>query len=182
MKIAEIHNLVAAVCPIEGINSEGVISFAETATVEQQAAAQAVMDANLPTLDAPSTLAQLRVSRVKEIDADTDALIGAVIGNRASEYERAESQATAFAAGGYAGDVPECVDSWAVAKGWNVQHAADDILATAAAWRTAQAAIRAARLLRKEQVRGAADEAAVDVAMGQWTAFLKGIRTALGVS
>lgn len=53
MNIAELHTLIAAVCPIDGINSEGVIWFKAEATEGQQAAAQAVMDANLSQLGAP---------------------------------------------------------------------------------------------------------------------------------
>ena len=55
-----------------------------------------------------------------------------------------------LADGGYIGDpAPASVASWATAKGMTAQQAADDINATAAAWRTAQAAIRAARLLER---------------------------------
>lgn len=129
-------------------------------------------------------LVEHRADAVKKIDAETDALIGAVIGNRATEYERAETQATAYAAGGYTGPVPACVQSWADAKaaqGWTAQMAADDILATANAWRPAQEAIRAQRLLRKEQARAAVDAAAVDAVLAQWAGFLVAIRGQLGV-
>lgn len=137
-----------------------------------------------PEPPALPTLAELRVAAVKKIDNDTDALIGAVIGNRASEYELAEAQAKAYAAAGYTGAAPDCVASWAAAKvaqGWTAQQAADDILATAAAWRTAQASIRAHRLLRKEQARLAEDAAGVDAALAQWAGFLTVIKGQLGV-
>ncbi|MDP2369345.1 hypothetical protein [Rhodoferax sp.] len=137
---------------------------------------------NAPELAMP--LAEQRADAVKKIDAETDALIGAVIGNRASEYERAEAQAIAYAAAGYTGPVPSSVQSWAdakVAQGWTTQMAADDILATANAWRPAQEAIRAQRLLRKEQARAAADPAAVAGVLAQWAGFLAAIRGQLGV-
>lgn len=129
-------------------------------------------------------LADQRAAAVKKIDTDTDVLIATVIGNRATEYERAEAQATAYAAGGYTGPAPACVQSWADAKaaqGWTAQMAADDILATANAWRPAQDAIRAQRLLRKEQARAAVDSAAVDAVLAQWAGFLVAIRGQLGV-
>lgn len=129
-------------------------------------------------------LATARADAIKQIDVEVDALIGAVIGNRATEYERAETQAIAFAAGGYVGPVPACVQSWAdakVAQDWTPQMAADDILATANAWRPAQEAIRAQRLLRKEQARTAADVAGVDAVLAQWAGFLAAIKGQLGV-
>lgn len=122
-----------------------------------------------------------RADAVKKIDADTDALIGSVIGNRASEYERAESEGAAYAAAGYTGTVPPSVSSWATAKGWTATQAADNIIATSAAWRTAQEAIRAQRLLRKEQARVAVDAAGLAAVMAQWAGFLAAIRGQLGV-
>ncbi|MES2401884.1 MAG: hypothetical protein V4573_17970 [Pseudomonadota bacterium] len=168
--------------------SDGAIIPADAANADYAAYLAWLADNNAPdpaeTFPAPS-LAELKQAAVKRIDADTDALIAAVIGNRASEYERAEAQATAFAAGGYAGPVPACVQSWAdakVASGWTVQQAADDILATAAAWRPAQEAIRAQRLLRKEQARNVEDAAAVAAVLAQWAGFLVAMKGQLGVS
>lgn len=152
--------------------------------------------ANTTTLPRPSAshvwvgevwerpLGTARADALKQIDTEVDALIGAVIGNRASEYERAEAEATSYTASGYTGPVPSCVQSWAdakVAQGWTAQMAADDILATANAWRPAQDAIRAQRLLRKEQARAAVDAAAVDAVLAQWAGFLVAIRGQLGV-
>lgn len=116
---------------------------------------------------------------LKQIDVDTDAIYAAVQGNRVSEYEQAEIDANAYKAAGYAGTVPGSVASWATAKGQTTTWAADDILATAAAWRGAISAIRANRLLRKEQTRVATDLA--PVAAG-WAAFVVAIRAALGVT
>ena len=127
-------------------------------------------------------LATASAALVKQIDEDTDALYAAVIGNRAAEYTAAETEATVFADGGYTADpAPASVASWATAKGWTAQAAADDIIATATAWRTAQAAIRAARLLRKEQARTAADLAALATTRAQWAGFVAAIREQLGV-
>jgi len=128
-----------------------------------------------------SALPQKIQGLIAKIDADTDSLYAAVVGNRAAEYTVAETEATAYAGAGYTGTVPASVASWATAKGWTAQQAADDINATAAAWRTAQAAIRAARLLRKEQARTAADLAALATTRAQWAGFVAAIREQLGV-
>lgn len=48
MKLNELDALIKAVCPIDGIDSSGVITFAASATAPQIAAAQAVFDANWP--------------------------------------------------------------------------------------------------------------------------------------
>lgn len=53
MKISKLTELISAVCPIIGINSDGVIWFKPEATDEQKAAAQALIDANLSLLGQP---------------------------------------------------------------------------------------------------------------------------------
>lgn len=115
------------------------------------------------------------------IDADTDVIYGAMLGNRAEEYTLAANEAQAFKAAGYSGAVPGSVQSWATAKGWTPTQAADDILATAAQWIGAQSAIRAQRLLRKEQVRTATDAAGITAAMAAWAGFVAYMRGQLGL-
>lgn len=117
-----------------------------------------------------------------KIDADVDAIYGAVLGNRAEEYSLAATEAKAYKDAGYEGTVPGSVASWATAKGWTATQAADDILDTATQWIAAQAAIRAARLARKEQVRNAVNAAGVTTAMTAWAGFATYIRSQLGVS
>ena len=51
MKLYELNSVIAAVAPVEGINSDGAIWFRPEATDEQKAAAQALMDQHLPDLD-----------------------------------------------------------------------------------------------------------------------------------
>lgn len=53
MDIIELTEALEAVCPIDGCNSNGAIFFQARATPEQRAAAQAIMDAQLPVLEAP---------------------------------------------------------------------------------------------------------------------------------
>jgi hypothetical protein len=47
MKLYELHALIAATCPIIGINTDGVIWFKEEATQDQRESAQALMDSHL---------------------------------------------------------------------------------------------------------------------------------------
>ena len=93
-------------------------------------------------------LATASADLVLQIDADTDAIYQQVIGNRAAEYTVAEAEALAYADAGYTGTVPASVASWATAKGWAAQAAADDIIATATAWRTNSATSRSSRWRR----------------------------------
>lgn len=126
---------------------------------------------------APSTQALVDL-----INTDADAIYAAVLGYRAEEYTAAADQAAAFKTAGYAGDVPDSVSSWATAKGWTNQQATDDILTTSDAWQSARANIRAARLLRREQVRAAdGNAAAQETAMAAWRTFRDGVRVQLGL-
>ncbi|TBW58568.1 hypothetical protein EZI54_04065 [Marinobacter halodurans] len=72
------------------------------------------------------------------------------------EYKRAEEAARSFADAGYpASDVPSAVSSWASAKSWTAQQAADDIIATADYWYGAIDQIREIRLAGKAAVQAA---------------------------
>lgn len=127
------------------------------------------------------SLVDTRAQLIAKIDRDTDAIYGSVMGNRASEYAVAEEEAQQFKVAGYAGAVPDSVESWANAKSWTATQAADDIIATAAAWRTAQKSIRYNRLGAKEAARLADTVASLDAIAGQWAGFVVHIRTALGI-
>lgn len=122
-----------------------------------------------------------RLPALSTIDADTDAIYGAVLGNRAEEYTLAATEAQAYKAAGYTGTVPGSVQSWATAKSWTATQAADDILLTASQWVGAQSAIRAQRLLRKEQVRTATDAAGITAALTAWAGFVAYMRGQLGI-
>ncbi len=136
----------------------------------------ALTDEALALLRAPS-LAQQIAEAVRRIDADADAIYGAVLGNRGEEYKSAEADAQAFRDAAYAGPVPAGVASWVAASGMTAQAAADDILATAATWRDAMTQIRAQRLLCKAQV-----QTDVDAALAQWAGFAAGVRASLGLN
>ncbi|MDO8771914.1 MAG: hypothetical protein Q7K57_25015 [Burkholderiaceae bacterium] len=114
---------------------------------------------------------------IKKIDDDVDAIYDQAIGNRGTEYSEAELQAAAYKGANYVGSVPAYVASWLAGntKGYTTAaQAADDILAQAAAWRGAAAAIRATRLLAKKNV---ADDQ--PMAMAEWNAFVTAIRAQL---
>ena len=134
-----------------------------------------------PTPDPAVVLTAARAAALLKIDAETDDVYGDVVGNKGEEYRSAEADAKAFIAANYTGTAGSGVTSWATAKGWTTTQAANDIIAQATAWRNAQAAIRANRLARKEAVRAAADLAALNAIMAQWSGFLTAIRTQLGV-
>jgi hypothetical protein len=127
-------------------------------------------------------LSALVAAFILKVDADVDAIYAAAIGNRTTEYTLAEEDAQAYKTAGYAGTVPASVQAWATAKSATATWSADDILATATAWRGAQATIRAARLLRKEEARVAADVGALAVIEAAWAGFVVAIRTSLGIA
>lgn len=47
MQLWELNEMIQAVCPIDGINSDGVIFFAVEATSAERAAAEALIEAHL---------------------------------------------------------------------------------------------------------------------------------------
>lgn len=142
-------------------------------TPEEVAAYQAAAIANFPNIKA---------AFIRQIDTDADALIRTVIGERSSEYELAEKEATAYKTAGYIGAVPSSVSAWATAKNWTATQATDSIVLAATEWRSAQATMRAARLLCKEQGREAIDAAALDAIKVQWAAAITAIKLQLGIS
>lgn len=142
----------------------------------------AVVDVAAGDFPPPPAPALDRAAVGAQIDAEVDALYARVIGNRAAEYEQAEREALAYQGANFAGAAPPMVQVWATAKSWTGQQAAQDIITQATSWRGAQTQIRAQRLLRKEQVRTAADDAAVHAAVAAWGVALWQIKAALGVS
>ena len=127
-------------------------------------------------------LSQRKQDLVRSIDMDADSIYVAALGNRAIEYAQAESDATAYRAAGYSGDVPGYVQAWATATFKSAQWAADDILSSAQGWRNAQAAIRLNRLTCKEIARNATTFTELDSVEAQWAGFLSAIKTQLGIA
>ncbi len=127
------------------------------------------------------SLQKFKGDAVLQVDRDVDAIYAAALGNRGPEYADAEMEALEFKAAGYSGTAPASVQSWATAKGWTATQATNDILAAAAQLRGAKQAIRAQRLLRKEQVKAAATAADARAAMAAWAVFVAAIKAQLGL-
>jgi hypothetical protein len=167
--------------PADAVN---ITSEEHAALLQGQSAGKCIVaDANgKPILVAPAepTFAEKSAVLVKQIDADADSIYAAALGNRATEYAEAEAQAQVYKDAGYVGDAPDYVQSWADAAGLTTQAAADDILATAAAWRTAQEAIRANRLSCKQAAKAAATSEALAAVAATWSAFVVAIKALLG--
>ena len=149
-------------------------------------AAARVARVNWPVLPLPAdVLAQRLASGIAallpRIDSEADAIYARVLGNRATEYAQAEAEAGAFRDAGYVGDVPHTIADWAAIKQKSSAWAADDILATAAAWRNAQMAIRGKRLACKEQARCATMQAELNAAGASWDQFCNSITAQLGL-
>ena len=97
----------------------------------------------------------------QQIDAVADQVRRELAGDplRVAEYDRAAQEAGAYQAAGYSGEVPASVLSWAQAKAWSPQAAAEDILRAARQWEAALYGLRDQRLKTKEAIRSATDEA-----------------------
>jgi hypothetical protein len=52
MKLWELDELIRTVCPVDGINSDGVIFFKETATEEERITAEALMQQYFSEIEA----------------------------------------------------------------------------------------------------------------------------------
>ncbi|CAE6923445.1 conserved protein of unknown function [Pseudomonas marincola] len=114
-----------------------------------------------PPLAAPPNSEQLCAN----IDTAADAARHTVAGDplRAVEYERAASEAWAFAAANYQGEVPPMVAAWAIGER-TAQQAADSILAEAAQYNAALVHLRTVRLNAKELIRAAMLEGNIEQA------------------
>lgn len=106
-------------------------------------------------------LAALKLALCDQLDAAADSARLCIVGEplRALEYDRAASEAQAFRAAGYKGDVPVYVQCAAEATGQSPKAATDDILAMSAEWNAALYRIRRLRLKGKEAIRNAQTEA-----------------------
>ena len=128
-----------------------------------------------------ASLAQNIAALVSKIKADANRIVGDTVGNLSNEYTQARDDAKAFKSAAYIGAVPSSVSSWATAKSWTATAACDDILAAAANWAGAQAAIRSNRLARTEAAKACTTQAALDTVAAQWAGFVSAIRNSLGV-
>lgn len=129
-------------------------------------------------------LAELTAAKkliIRNVDLAVDRIMKDCVGERTTEYQRAEAQARAYKAGGYVGAAEKSVHDWGVIKGWTDAQAADDIIAQADAWINAQEVIRQNRLESKEDMRLATTIAELNSAQTAWQGFETYIRNALGI-
>jgi hypothetical protein len=128
-----------------------------------------------------ANLTKAQVAATLRIDLEVDKIYQDAVGNRVTEYQLARDQALNYQTAGYTGTVPVMVQHWAELNTQTTQWATDSILAQAAAWATAQLAIRDHRLTSKAEARLTTDRAALDVVMVLWNGFVTYIRGALGI-
>ena len=131
-----------------------------------------------------ANLHSLKVLSLAKINNDDNKIYADVVGNKTTEYLDAAAEAKAFKDAGYPTGVDNdygLVKSWADAKQWTMQQAADDILAQEAAWKGAAKLIRDYRLKAKESVKRATTIEEIETVMATWNGFVTMIRTQLGV-
>lgn len=99
-----------------------------------------------------------------QVDQAADGARLSVVGDplRVLEHQRAATEAKAYAAAGYSGDMPPYVKAWADAASLEPQEATDSIISEADAWEGALLAIRTIRLKGKQDVLKAASHAAAE--------------------
>jgi hypothetical protein len=128
-----------------------------------------------------ANLAARKAQLVNKVDDDVDAILKRCVGERTSEYQRAENQARAYKAGGYIGNASKLVHDWAVIKGQTDAWAANNIIAQADTWIGAQDVIREHRLRAKESYRSATTEEQLNTTLATWGTFSNYIRGQLGI-
>lgn len=127
-------------------------------------------------------LPDLKARSLQEVDALADAARAKVLAapTNSVEYSLTEADARAFKAAGYEGPAPSGVSTWVHAKrrqGWTAQQAADDIIATADAWKDLLWFVRGHRLDTKELIRDADTVFQVEMLL---EAFKAGLTAAVG--
>lgn len=68
MKLFELDEKIAEVCPIHGLNSRGVISFKDDATAKQQRDAQDIVDIYGP--DVEEFKDQIEIDKIITVDTE----------------------------------------------------------------------------------------------------------------
>jgi hypothetical protein len=134
-----------------------------------------VIDKTQEEIDAE--FANRKTSLIGKFERDTDSLIKEIVGERAFEYELAETEAIAFKAAGYPeNDVPASVSSDAIANNYSNTIACDLILTMATNWRGVQTALRANRLMSKANTKNALTIEELNTIEADWDVFLAYIK------
>jgi hypothetical protein len=144
-----------------------------------------IAEINARDAGAPIDLESLQASAIARTYTDVDAVYEAAIGRRATEYQKAEEAARAFAAAGYEGEISTYVSGWAqynpTGQAQSNRWAADQIIARADAFRTAEESMRNIRFQCQAQMRAAEDAEQLAAAVATWDSFIAGTRAALGL-
>ena len=134
-----------------------------------------IIDKTQEEIDAE--FADRKTSLISKFERDTDNFIKEIVGERAFEYQLAETEAIAFKAAGYPDtNVPASVSSDAIANNYSNTIACDLILTMATNWRGVQTALRAQRLLSKANTKNALTDDELNVVAVDWDVFLAYIK------
>ncbi len=133
----------------------------------------------------PRTLEDVLALALEKPYADIDAIVRDAVGGRTKEYEKAEAEARAFAASGYAEPAPRSVAKFA-AKNPTMQPqsntwAAQQVIGRANALAAAQDDMRDQRFESQWNMRAATTLAELDVAVATWNTFIAQLRAQLGL-
>lgn len=86
--LTALHSAIESVCPISGVNTNRVISFASEATTEQRDAAQAIAnswDFNTPTQEELAVEAERKAQRELLLEAKATAMFDAIKGAKLAQ-------------------------------------------------------------------------------------------------
>lgn len=128
-----------------------------------------------------SKISEIKNSIISSIDTGVDLIYAKTIGNRTTEYQLAETDASTYASNGYTGTVPSTVSVWAQINGWTPKQSADDILQTSSNWRAVQQTLRSQRLTTKDRIKKASTYTEIESIRSEWQVFIDVIKQHLGL-
>jgi len=135
-----------------------------------------VIDKTQEELDAE--LLNRQNNLVFKFERDTDNLIKTIVGERANEYQIAESEAIIFKDAGYPeNDVPASISSDAIANNRTNIEACELILMMSVNWRNIQMTLRSKRLMSKAQTKSSITNEELDTIEEDWNNFIDYITT-----
>lgn len=184
---AQVVGVVGSVVVFDLYDADGIVAAGRYCTLASAPFKLTQGEVDTLTQPEPSrpSLADCKTSAIAGTYADVDGLYALAIGNRGAEYQKAEAQARAYAAAGYTGTPSEYITAYAVSNATGEvqtnQWSADAIIARADALDAAQVALRSQRFASQAAIRAAADYAALDAAVAEWSAFVQTIRAALAL-
>lgn len=131
-------------------------------------------------------LAEIQTDAVNQTYKDVDYVYGVAVGNRATIYKIAESDARAYKAAGYTGPVSESIAGYARKNVATLvpqsnQWAADQIIARADAFQYAEMLMRNTMFASQVDMRLATTSAQLITAVTAWNGFISGVLAQLGL-